>query len=224
MTPSLLGLSLDYGLDMRRKPNPEERRRVLCDVGIRLLANDGVKGLSHLKVDRRAGLPDGTTSFYFRTRAALMNAVADRVAELDLKELTAATSQGFADDHADGQVSGLSALVMRAATGARLLRTKARHELALESSRITDLDTALRRYDEMFFALIREAVLRLQPAGAQPDGSLVDEQAYAVMMFISGLMLAFTRGDHKIGSAEELDSLIAGIVDGVAAARRARTR
>ena len=68
----------------RRKPNPAERRRDLCDAAIQLLADDGAKGLSHLKVDRKAGVPDGTTSFYFRTRSALLRAVAERLAELDL--------------------------------------------------------------------------------------------------------------------------------------------
>ena len=71
---------------MRRKPNLQQRRRELCDAAIRLLADDGIKGVSHLKVDRKASVPAGTTSFYFRTRAALLHAVAERVAELDLKE------------------------------------------------------------------------------------------------------------------------------------------
>ena len=70
----------------RRKPNPTERRRDLCDAAIQLLAEDGAKGLSHLKVDRKADVPDGTTSFYFRTRSALLRAVAERLAELDLRK------------------------------------------------------------------------------------------------------------------------------------------
>jgi len=40
---------------MRRKPNVEERRRNLCDAAIELLAEDGARGLTHLRVDRRAG-------------------------------------------------------------------------------------------------------------------------------------------------------------------------
>src|ERR1700761_7493801 len=73
----------------RRKPNPAERRRDLCDAAIQLLADDGAKGLSHLKVDRKAAVPDGTTSFYFRTRDALLRAVAERLAALDLESLQA---------------------------------------------------------------------------------------------------------------------------------------
>jgi DNA-binding transcriptional regulator YbjK len=48
---------------MRRKPNVEQRRRDLCDAAIELLAADGARGVTHLRVDRRAGVADGT-SFY----------------------------------------------------------------------------------------------------------------------------------------------------------------
>lgn len=196
---------------MRRKPNPDQRRRELCDAAIRLLADDGVKGVSHLKVDRKAGVPDGTTSFYFRTRSALLQAVAVRVSELDLKDLTAATrSQPSADT---GEPSGLATLVMRSTTGVRLIRTKARYELALQAVRDPLLDEAFRSYGDQFHALIRDVVLRLQPG--EPDDALADRQAYVVMMFISGVLQAFASGDRRIGSAEELDALISGIVAGI---------
>ena len=74
-------------IQKRRKPDPDRRRRELCDAAIELLAEHGAKGLSHLKVDAHAGVPDGTTSFYFRTRSALLLAVAERMAELDLATL-----------------------------------------------------------------------------------------------------------------------------------------
>lgn len=201
---------------MRRKPNPDQRRRELCDTAIRLLADDGVKGVSHLKVDRKAGVPDGTTSFYFRTRSALLQAVAVRVSELDLKDLTAATrSRPATDAVTAGAPSGLATLVMRSTTGARLIRTKARYELALQSVRDPLLDEAFRSYSDQFHALIRDAVLRLRPTQDDPDQSSADRQAYVVMMFISGVMQAFAGGDRRIRSAEELDALISGIVAGV---------
>lgn len=197
---------------MRRKPNPDQRRRELCDTAIRLLADDGVKGVSHLRVDRRAGVPDGTTSFYFRTRSALLQAVAVRVSELDLKDLTAATRS--ADDAGTaGGPSGLATLVMRSATGVRLIRTKARYELALQAVRDPLLDEAFRSYSDQFHALITDVVLRLQHHG--PDQALADQQAYVVMMFISGVMQALAGGDRRIRSAAELDALISGIVAGV---------
>ena len=35
------------GIQKRRSPNPEERRRVLCDAAIQLLADEGAKGVDH---------------------------------------------------------------------------------------------------------------------------------------------------------------------------------
>lgn len=63
---------------MRSKPNVEQRRRDLCDAAIELLAAEGARGLTHLRVDRHAGFADGTTSFYYQTRSALLRGAIDR--------------------------------------------------------------------------------------------------------------------------------------------------
>src|ERR1700733_11444421 len=75
---------------MTRTLKAEQRRRDLCDAAIALLAADGARGLTHLRVDRRAGFADGTTSFYYQTRAALLRGAMDRVIELDIADFTAA--------------------------------------------------------------------------------------------------------------------------------------
>lgn len=196
---------------MRSSPNPEQRRRTLCDAAIRLLAEGGVKSATHLKVDRKAGFPGGTTSFYFRTSSALLQAVAGRIAELDLKDLTAATGQPGDALHP----SGLASLVTRSVTGVRLVRTKARNELALQASRDPLLANALHRYTDEFSALIRDVVLRHQPLDAEADPAVIDEQTYAVTMFIGGVMLAAVTGDQAVHTAPELDLLITGIIRGI---------
>ncbi len=203
---------------MRRKPNPLQRRRELCDAAIRLLSDDGIKGVSHLKVDRKASVPEGTTSFYFRTRAALLHAVAERVAELDLKDLAAATrvpAPAANGDSGISETSGLARLVARSATGTRRMRAKARNELALEAARDPALADALRGYDEVFFDLIRKAVMRFWPEGSDSEERIVDEQTYAVMMFISGVLFTRSSGETRARTAQQLDSLILGIVAGI---------
>lgn len=203
--------SLNSLFTMRSSPNPDQRRRALCDVAIRLLAEGGLKSATHLKVDRAAGFPVGTTSFYFRTSSALLCAVAERVAELDLKDLRAATR----DPGGDGRPSGLATLVVRSGTGARLGRTKARHELALQAARDPKLADALRSSTDEFSALIRDVVVRLQPRRGQRNPAPVDAQTFAVTMFIGGVMLAATTGGRMVGTAAELDVLISGIVGGL---------
>ena len=55
-----------------------------------------------------------------------------------------------------------------------------------------------------------------------PDTQLADMQAYALTMFISGIMLGYVTGERRIRSAEQLDQLMAGIVAGVAGVQLSR--
>jgi hypothetical protein len=46
------------GTVTKRRPDAQQRRRELCDAAIELLAQDGARGLTHLRVDRRAGVTE----------------------------------------------------------------------------------------------------------------------------------------------------------------------
>ncbi|WBB81025.1 TetR/AcrR family transcriptional regulator [Micromonospora sp. WMMD882] len=56
---------------------------LLADAAIDLIAEQGIRGLTHRAVDARATMPTGTTSAYLRTRRALVEAVAQRVVDLN---------------------------------------------------------------------------------------------------------------------------------------------
>ena len=56
------------------------RRDTLLDAAIDVLGNLGIHGLTHRAVDAGAGLPAGSASNLFRSRDALLNAVAERFA------------------------------------------------------------------------------------------------------------------------------------------------
>ena len=209
---------------MRRKPDPDARRRELCDAAIDLLAEDGSKGLSHLKLDRRLGAPDGTSSFYFRTRTSLIHDVAERVTELDLADLSAATAEaGHGRTRTTAQPSGLAKLVMQSSTGASFVRTKVRFELMLQANRDQELATILQRYSDRYLDLIRDAVRRHHPEGFDPDTHVSDEQAYVLMTFISGVMLSLTAGNPTIRTAEHLDGVMSDIVSGIVSSARHQT-
>jgi DNA-binding transcriptional regulator YbjK len=204
-------------MDKRRKPNPTERRRDLCDAAIHLLAHDGAKGLSHLKVDRQAGVPDGTTSFYFRTRSALLRAVAERLAELDL-----ATLQAVADgpDGPDGRLSQpspsrLSQVVIQAGDEPQLSRTKARYELTMQATRDPAVAAILQQATDGFTKLHREILVQLMPRGAELDPAVVEDLSNVTLTFINGLLLRFAHGDRIIDTPEQLDAILTAIATGV---------
>ncbi|WP_193610342.1 TetR/AcrR family transcriptional regulator [Nocardioides lijunqiniae] len=55
------------------------RRRVILDAALRVLVEQGLRGLTHRAVDRAADLPEGSTSAYLRTRRALQLALTEYV-------------------------------------------------------------------------------------------------------------------------------------------------
>ncbi|RKT82812.1 hypothetical protein SAMN05421805_104286 [Saccharopolyspora antimicrobica] len=58
----------------------QDRRTRIADAAIELVAEQGVRALTHLAVDARLELPRGSTSYYMRTRRALLEAAVARLA------------------------------------------------------------------------------------------------------------------------------------------------
>lgn len=200
-------------IQKRRKPNPDQRRRELCDAAIQLLADDGAKGLSHLKVDARAAVPDGTTSFYFRTRSALLHAVAERLAELDLADLQSVADRAGLDDRASA--STLANLVIQSGEEPQLSRTKARYELTMQATRDPAIAETLQRATDAFTKLHHDILVQLLPHGAELDPAVVDDLSNITLTFINGLLLRFAHGDRIIDSPQQLDGVLSAIVDGI---------
>lgn len=57
------------------------RREAICEAALDLAAEGGNHGVTHQAIDRRLGLAKGSTSYYFRTRDALVGAAVRRLAE-----------------------------------------------------------------------------------------------------------------------------------------------
>ena len=65
--------------------------RVL-EAAVELLGTEGLRALTHARVDAQAGVPKGSTSNYFRTRAQLLIGVGDWIGERDLADASAAAA------------------------------------------------------------------------------------------------------------------------------------
>ncbi|WP_281252804.1 TetR/AcrR family transcriptional regulator [Mycobacterium arosiense] len=184
-----------------------------------LLGVNGVHGVSHPKVDDGAGVPAGTTSFYFRTRKALVHAMAARLAELDVADFSLMAE--LAENHATqfAGTAGLARIVMYVNSEPWLTRAKARYELALLAGRDPELAAVLNESAERLYALARNVVTQWHAAGSAPDPALVDDQATATLAFINGIMLTFVAGQPAVDDAQRLDRLIQGVIAGVAQVR-----
>ena len=119
------------------------RRAEIADAAISTLARDGMRGLTHRAVDRAAGLPEGSASYYFRTRQALLQATVERLAELDATDVLASPGiPALPDQDLDAFAAAAAAIVESWLTAGRE-RQLARYELALEATRRPELRHAL---------------------------------------------------------------------------------
>ncbi|WP_329259040.1 TetR family transcriptional regulator [Actinoallomurus sp. NBC_01490] len=119
------------------------RRERLADAAIDTLAREGLRGLTHRAVDRAAGVPEGSCSYYFRTRQALLAATVDRLAELDAAEIaTLPVPSCRTEMGATGAVEALATMIERYVATGRT-RMLARYELALEATRRGELRASL---------------------------------------------------------------------------------
>jgi DNA-binding transcriptional regulator YbjK len=179
------------------------RREALADAGITTLAREGSRGLTHRAVDRAAGVAEGSTSYYFRTREALLGALVQRLAELDtavLPRLPATDAAAFAD--------GLTGLVEQLLTDGRD-RLLARYELTLEATRRPELRDSL---DAGTRAIERLLADRLADLGT-PDPAV---RAGDLLALLDGLLLhrVATRPDRTL-SRTELQAAVGRMVEAV---------
>ncbi|MDX3224330.1 TetR family transcriptional regulator [Streptomyces sp. ME19-01-6] len=112
---------------------PTDRRTLLADTAIDVLAETGIRGLTHRAVDRAAQLPPGTTSAYYRTRQALLTALVRRLVAVDQAELQETGDRTPVPRDAEDLVTGIAALAERRLTGEGRRRTLARYACAIES-------------------------------------------------------------------------------------------
>lgn len=183
------------------------------------MGRNGVHGVSHPKVDDHAGVPAGTASFYFRTRKALLHAVAARLAELDVADLSRMAE--LADDPSTQftGTAGLARIVMYVNSEPWLTRAKARYELALLAGRDPELAAILDESADRLYTLASGVVTQWHPAASAPDPALIEDQAIATLAFINGIMMTFVAGQPAVEDPEHLDRLIQGVIAGVAHVR-----
>jgi AcrR family transcriptional regulator len=164
-------------------------------------------------------VPAGTSSFYFRTRKALLHAIAARLAELDVADFSRMAE--LADDPATQftGTAGLARIVMYVNSEPWLTRAKARYELALLAGRDGELATTLGESADRLYTLARDVVTQWHPAESAPEPGLIEDQTIATLAFINGIMMTFVAGQPAVDSADHLDRLIQGVIAGVAAVR-----
>ncbi|KGN29660.1 hypothetical protein N802_11660 [Knoellia sinensis KCTC 19936] len=126
---------------------PATTRERSLEAAVELLGEQGVRALTHARVDAQAGLPAGSTSNWFRTRRALLAGVVDWIAERERADFDPARLPPMSG--VDELVAGLCTMTEIQA-GPFAARTRARYALFLELADDPEIGEPLRRQRHEF--------------------------------------------------------------------------
>lgn len=141
------------------------RRGIILNAVVELLATRGLEGVTHRAVDEIAGLPQGSSSYYFPKKASLLIAASQHLAailEKDCDELQVGFAETAAKHGMDAAVAYVAKELVAYADNSRHLFL-ARMELTMAAARRDDLadvgaqlTAAARRPIEFFLKLISD--------------------------------------------------------------------
>ncbi|MFI0039174.1 TetR/AcrR family transcriptional regulator [Streptomyces mutabilis] len=192
-------------------PTGASRADLVADAALALLAERGMRGLTHRAVDEAAGLPQGSTSNVARTRQALLELAVRRLADREARVLAL---HEMPDPRAglDALVDALALATHRALTLNREL-TLARYELALEATRRPEL----RAHFDAAGARFREQLNALVTGMGSPHPA---RHVLSLVAWADGLMFSCVAGSFhaelpdqaevRAGLREVLDGLLGG--------------
>ncbi|MGW0188520.1 TetR/AcrR family transcriptional regulator [Streptomyces sp. NPDC003362] len=191
------------------------RADLVADTALALLAERGMRGLTHRAVDEAAGLPQGSTSNLARTRQALLELAVRRLADREARVL-ALDEMPDPRGGLDALADGLALATHRALTQHREL-TLARYELALEATRRPELRT----YFDATGARFRDRLSALVTALGSPAP---DRHVLSLVAWADGLMLSCVAGSFSTRppSLEEVRAGLRELLNGMLGGADAR--
>lgn len=202
---------------MATRTTGSARADLITDAALALLAERGMRGLTHRAVDQRAGLPQGSTSNYARTRQSLLEATVRRLAEREARVLAPGElpAPGQATDGAgadapepapgtpvpdtspglspppgqDAVIAGLALALHRYLTHHPELLI-CRYELALEATRRPEL----RAFFDATGRQFREPLVALMTAAGSPEP---ERHTLSLVAWCEGLMFSCAAGSYS---------------------------
>jgi DNA-binding transcriptional regulator YbjK len=184
------------------------RSDLVADTALALLAERGMRGLTHRAVDEAAGLPQGSTSNLARTRQALLELAVRRLADREARVLAL---HEMPDPRAGtGSLADALALAAHRALTRNRELTLARYELALEATRRPEL----RAYFDATGARFREQLTALVTGMGSTDPA---RHTLSLVAWADGLMFSCVAGSFgaEVPSLEEVRAGLRELLDGM---------
>ncbi len=164
--------------------NLTDKRTALLDAAISVIAQQGMRGLTHRAVESEAGLPHGSTTYYFGTREDLVLAIGEHIAANAMTDMVPIAQQltlALADRSKPVDIEGITrGLLFWIDQNAELERV--RYELELFGARVPELRRRMYETCMLFAKLCEPIAVACGSQDPERDGLLI-QQALDGWMF-----------------------------------------
>lgn len=194
-----------------------DRRILIVDSAIDLIATQGLRALTHRALDTALELPAGSASYYFRTKRALIEAIVERIATRSRTDFAGMERTG-------GDPIDPNRIARSTATWLDRLLAQRRNHLIVRHTLIIDLLGDAELHGELVGCLFshRHATTLFETLGA-PDPATAAADFIAVIEGLifdrfAGARTALAAGTRK--SVDQLAAVLAVQLAAIAASRQ----
>lgn len=170
------------------------------DAALRIVGTEGIRALTHGRVDAAAGLPKGSTSNYFRTRAALVHASVGRLVAAEQEAFAEAGRPHSAEDLVEALVASV-----RESTEARRVLTAARFAFFVEGF-----------HDDEVRQALADARGRIEGWAAETLAGLGFPHPFVaarrILAHVEGVMLHRMTFGGERADAEDIQAVVAAVL------------
>ncbi|HIZ99860.1 MAG TPA: TetR family transcriptional regulator [Candidatus Janibacter merdipullorum] len=197
--------------DARRPGRGQQARHRLLEAAVAQLADVGMRGLTHRRVEQRAGLAQGSAKYYFGPLDALVEAVLTHLLTEELPLVLEVSPEERADAMAKGETEALltRARAVVEAVSARPDRVRARFILYLHAAGDPHLEHLVGEARDVMVARIAESL----------PGPAAEVGARFVCALVDGMLLDQLSAPSEVVEAHAARFVLAA---GAAGAQLAR--
>ncbi|WP_241384296.1 TetR/AcrR family transcriptional regulator [Rhodococcus sp. CH91] len=192
------------------------RRSAICDAALELAARGGNHAVTHQGIDTHLGLPKGSTSYYFRTRHALVSAAITHLTERSRADFAALRS-GIPEDGPPDPARPIATYLERLLTRRRN-DVLARYALATDAQSAPELAAAL---STCMFSVSAATDLMRDLGAHEPEAAARD-----LVTLLEGVVFDYTHGTRahtssgpRASRSEDIRSIVGRWIDTLRATR-----
>jgi DNA-binding transcriptional regulator YbjK len=184
------------------------RRDALLDATVRVIGRGGIAAVDHRAVAAEAGVPLGSTTYYFASKEEMVAQALAHVAETEAERVRALTARRETGERSDGPPAQRLADELLEIWAGDPVALMAQFELYLESGRRPELRDSAAAWDEAYRELLEAELIQLGTSDAPRRARLLCAALDGLL--VEHLATGSPRSELRALIAETIERLAAG--------------